>query len=639
MKTFLLAVTGLIATVQVIAQSAPIAIDGLYDDWTPGLATFTDASESIAGIDILSFQVTNDADYLYIRLVLDSEIDLTDTTIPQNLSLYLDTDVDAATGFGVLPGFGSELGIQFDNRFAYYDVTPNSIVDFADFSFRCAPTVTSNEFELAIARDAVPDGVNPLFTGPQVRILFRETNGGDNCPNTGSEFIYTFDETPVAAYTPVEVVRNQSTDLRVVVYNMLGGGVTDAARQGAFERMITAMDPDIIGWQEAGNVSVTDMKNLLDAWIPLGTPEGWFVTKDESLITCSRYPILQEWTALTRQFPVLIDLPAAMGEDLVFVNSHLFCCTNETGRQDQVDSFVEFWLDAKTAGGTVELPVNTPMVYGGDLNLVGLAQQLTTLVTGDIQNTGVYGAGGPMDWDNTDLFDQRPLQTHRRMAYTWRSDTSPFPPGRLDFILYTDAVLNVSKGYVLRTGAMDASALSANGLQSDDAESASDHFPVVVDFAMQVLADADGDGVEDIVDNCVDVSNADQADWNANGFGDACEDSDGDGLTDAEELTAAGTDPAAADSDQDGLSDGDEVNVHGTNPLMQDTDLDGLTDGLEVSISFNPLVQDSNNNGCLDADELQQLCGPFCPEDLNGNGLVETGDLLQVLSAYGDLCE
>jgi hypothetical protein len=35
--------------------------------------------------------------------------------------------------------------------------------------------------------------------------------------------------------------------------------------------------------------------------------------------------------------------------------------------------------------------------------------------------------------------------------------------------------------------------------------------------------DDDGDGVEDTVDNCPDVSNADQADADADGFGDACD--------------------------------------------------------------------------------------------------------------------
>ena len=95
------------------AQSAPIIIDGVFDDWGPGLATFTDAPETINGIDILDFQVTNDDQFLFVKVTLDSEIDLTDTLFPHDLMMYIDADNNAGTGYGVQTGFGSELGIKF----------------------------------------------------------------------------------------------------------------------------------------------------------------------------------------------------------------------------------------------------------------------------------------------------------------------------------------------------------------------------------------------------------------------------------------------------------------------------------------------------------------------------------------------
>ena len=54
----------------------------------------------------------------------------------------------------------------------------------------------------------------------------------------------------------------------------------------------------------------------------------------------------------------------------------------------------------------------------GDLNLVGDRQQLTTLVTGEIINTQLFGNGGPPDWDETDLEDLISQQTDKRTAYT-----------------------------------------------------------------------------------------------------------------------------------------------------------------------------------------------------------------------------
>ena len=68
-------------------------------------------------------------------------------------------------------------------------------------------------------------------------------------------------------------------------------------------------------------------------------------------------------------------------------------------RQDQVDQLAA-WIAQETAADG-DVPYNTPVVYGGDLNLVGYAQQLTTLLTGDVQDEATYGAGGPPDWDGT----------------------------------------------------------------------------------------------------------------------------------------------------------------------------------------------------------------------------------------------
>lgn len=81
------------------------------------------------------------------------------------------------------------------------------------------------------------------------------------------------------------------------------------------------------------------------------------------------------------------------------------------------------------------------------------------------------------------------------------------------------------------------------------------------------ITDSDGDGVPDVVDNCLSMANADQSDVNSNGVGDACDssDTDGDGLTDAQEY-AMGTNPNNSDSDGDGYLDGEE-NYRGTDPL------------------------------------------------------------------------
>ena len=83
-----------------------------------------------------------------------------------------------------------------------------------------------------------------------------------------------------------------------------------------------------------------------------------------------------------------------------------------------------FVRDARTPGGQIDLDTGTPVVITGDLNLVGFARQLETLLTGDIADEGAHGPDFTPDWDGTDLLDVIARQTEKRMSYTWRRDTS-----------------------------------------------------------------------------------------------------------------------------------------------------------------------------------------------------------------------
>jgi hypothetical protein len=338
------------------------------------------------------------------------------------------------------------------------------------------------------------------------------------------------------------------------------------------------------------------------------------VKDDFDQITASKYDILQSWPALDRQFPALIDLPGY--PQLLFNNAHYSCCAAETNRQNQADEYIAFLLDAKTPGGSIDVPQNTPFVLGGDLNLVGYAQQLNTLIDGNIQNTATYGAGGAPDWDNSNCSVVLPRQTDKRMAYTWRDDNDSYPPGWLDYIIYSDAVLDLQKGYSLQTSVMSQGRLNQYGLLLSDALTASDHFIVVGDFSLVQLADGDNDGVPDLNDNCPDMFNPGQADFNTDGTGDVCQDTDLDGITDADELL-----------------------LFGTNPLLQDTDGDGLTDAAELDTTFtNPLEPDTNSNGVSDLDELL-IGNTNCPADFDGSQIVDVADLLFFLQFFGSVCD
>ncbi len=462
-------------------------MDGRFDDWSAGLATYTDGDPPGSGIDLVGMQVTNDAGYLYIKLTVGSEVDLLDDLVPQTLRLYIDGDNNSATGTAVQAGYGAELQVRFDTRTVTEYLGTSSNVSWSAVDLVPLPTVTSSVFEIAIARAAQPDGVNALFTAGTVKLLFRETDGGDAMPNSGSVFSYTFDGTPTVQPGPIAVGRAAASQVRITAWNVETDGLTNAAVQGQCQRILTALSPDVIGFSECAGSTAAAVKTRLDTWLPIGG-SGWYTVKDDyDLVIAARWPIVQSWPALTRQFAALIDLPGAYATDLLFTASHLHCCTADGNRQNEADEYVAFVQDAKNAGGSFTLPANTPMVYAGDLNTVGYAQQLTTLLTGDIVNNTTYGADGPMDWDGTAMVPAALIQTDARMAYTWRSNTSAYPSGRLDHLLYTDAAMSLATSFSLRTEVMPPTTLAALGLNATDASVASDHFPITADFNIPLV--------------------------------------------------------------------------------------------------------------------------------------------------------
>jgi hypothetical protein len=78
-----------------------------------------------------------------------------------------------------------------------------------------------------------------------------------------------------------------------------------------------------------------------------------------------------------------------------------------------------------------------------------------------------------------------------------------------------------------------------------------------IDIALSCVAsDSDGDGIDDDIDNCPAVANADQADLDVDGAGDACDlDDDGDGVDDLVDTCPDVYDPDQSDTDLDGLGD------------------------------------------------------------------------------------
>lgn len=171
--------------------------------------------------------------------------------------------------------------------------------------------------------------------------------------------------------------------------------------------------------------------------------------------------------------------------------------------------------------------------------------------------------------------------------------------------------------------------------------------------------DADLDGMDDTWEATVDLDNTTS--------GDAVLDLDGDGLDTVDEFVY-GTDPRLADTDGDGMGDGAEV-AAGLDPLRDDADEDpdgdGLTNAEEVEAGTSPFNPDSDGDGFSDGAEAAAGSSPLdagsTPQalglvafaarcvangwgwagvdaihiDVNRNGRVDIGDVMELLGAAG----
>ncbi|MCF6184059.1 MAG: T9SS type A sorting domain-containing protein [Bacteroidales bacterium] len=230
----------------------------------------------------------------------------------------------------------------------------------------------------------------------------------------------------------------------------------------------------------------------MDTWLPLSGGKHWTCIKnDAGNITCSKFNIPEYYsidpTYINRITANVIDLPSSYPKDFLVINAHFKASggsTNDAIRQDQADAIIKFIREIKTSGSGITFPYGTPFVISGDLNLVGLSQQQTTLLTGDIQDNATFGNDIKPDWDNTDLSDIISFHTDKRVATTHQEEGSPYWPGRLDYTIASDIGATVSKTFTVSTNEMSAERLSQYNLQQNDTKIASDHLPKVTDFSI-----------------------------------------------------------------------------------------------------------------------------------------------------------
>ncbi len=471
------------------AIPSAIVIDGRFEDWeavpVAALDPLGDAGAAV-GIDMATVKIAHDSGHLFLMVDLGVEISLSQE---QYLRLYLDTDDDASTGIP-FAGLGAELEWTFGQRAGWFVAPSEQLrIDAHAIGLRTAPTITSRRFEIALPRAAAPDGLHKLFVGDRVRVAFKDNTynedfvaDGDQVPDPGGALTYEMVGESIEPEA-IGIGRDEGDALRVVSWNVLQSGIFDPDRRPRFERILKALDPDVINFQEL--YSPEGIDRLVGGFLP----GPWAVETFGDRTTLSRLPIEEGWPLAHDPLHYRFTMVPiqVQGRRLVIFNAHMSFGSKDFNRQQEADSFIATLRDMMTPGGVIDTPEGTPFVLLGDLNLVGQARQLDTLLTGAIADQAAFGPSHAPDWGGGPLTDLSPRQNTLPMAWTWRSEGSDFWPGRLDFFIYTGSVIDVRKSFVLNTEAMTEAELAAFGLQREDTLLASDHLPVVVDLKLRDL--------------------------------------------------------------------------------------------------------------------------------------------------------
>ena len=279
-------------------------------------------------------------------------------------------------------------------------------------------------------------------------------------------------------------------------------------------RVWQAIDADVWAFQEMANRDAVDVRNALDAVVPLEGGQSWFTFQRSFQIIASRYPIVDPVFSVAEvpRLPTIatIDLPEdRFDRDLQVINLHLDAGgsgSDRFNRQFEGDRIVDYLRDTRDPSSPVAVPFRQPAIVLGDLNDFDATNAIPTLTTGDIINEGVFGNDSPPDWDGTSLFDPMPSQNGVAGASTTTFQTAIFD-SRLDLQLFTDSVLTDLNSFVLRADTLSFADLQAAGLLATDtmfdpSTGLTDHLPLVVDFEVApiILGDFDDSGVVDATD-------------------------------------------------------------------------------------------------------------------------------------------
>jgi len=456
-----------------------ITLDGQFNDWPEHVGAIADA------------------DWVYFHATVEGAVAPLQAA-PETLALWLDADADVKTG-ATMPipaaaGNGVDLVVEFSPQDPQHPgQTKSGVAAFAlgaqgaaiplgsgQIGLAAAPTFASTAYEIRISRHidsaAAPALAGALQSRGRARVLFVLKDGsgkivGWSDPETFSKPAAS----PVAPKTDRGIPAKPAGSIRIVSYNVLKSKL--ASEPNTFARLFQVLDADVILAQEWNADAAT-----ATAWftaIVTGAHAWNARAAAGDVVIVSPFPIdplgpdaltLDSGSGGGEKEPAvrfvagLVKTPAGL---IAVGTAHLKCCGTAGSVEDKT-RIAQAAAINRAMKAALDSAKPALRVFAGDFNLVGTRAPLETLRAG-------------LDTDGSDLAVADPQRFGDAAYYTWADARTEFPPGRLDFALYSDASAQVVQSFVVDTSLFSTKALARMGLDAGDT-GASDHLPVVVDL-------------------------------------------------------------------------------------------------------------------------------------------------------------
>ena len=448
---------------------AQVAMDGYFDDWNNVDVFFVDNIADGKDFDFSEIKITNDENNIYLNILFaNNEFHLQKNN---EIKIYIDCDNNSSTGKGV-SNIGAEIEWNFgDRRGFYHNGSVPEGIDLENFRVKISPTYTAERFEVSIPRNFN----NNLLIDENIKIVIAEEK--DYFPDQNNSLDYFVDPQKTSGYSSKSIDRFENSHIRILTYNVYFSGPVEEDRKEYFERIIKAVKPDIIAFQEMVSAYKNKLESTIRDW--LNDSDFNIVVQDGANMVASRFPILEQSSFIStgRISAVLLDTEIELGKNLLLLNTHL-AYESDASRQADADETIMNLAHLKSGTGAFEIESDIPIIIAGDFNLSGSKQVLETFLTGDIYDESNFGSDAFPDWDNSGVKDLNSLQQAAPVNYT----TARHGDGKIDYVFYTDSNLEIGNHFVLNTGIISDTDLQIFGLNKADTEEASDHLPTIFDL-------------------------------------------------------------------------------------------------------------------------------------------------------------